>query len=284
MLSYRHAFHAGNHADVLKHFVLAELTGYLGQKDTPFYYMDTHAGAGLYSLDIGYATKLAEYVDGIGRLWELGEREDLPAPLAEYVKLVRAINPDGKLKAYPGSPWIAHQTLRDQDRLRLFELHPADAELLHGNFRQFPRRVMVKCADGFAGIKALLPPPPRRALVLIDPSYEDKADYRNVIAALEDSLTRFATGVYLVWYPQLSRPESRQLPHKLVRLGAKNWLHVSLTVREPDADGFGMHGSGLFIVNPPWMLRKTLQEVMPYLVSVLGQGAGAGFTLENIEH
>lgn len=280
MLSYRHAFHAGNHADVLKHFVLAELTAYLGQKDTPFYYVDTHAGAGLYSLDIGYATKLAEYVDGIGRLWE---RDDLPAPLAEYVKLVRAINPDGKLKAYPGSPWIAHQTLREQDRLRLFELHPADAELLHGNFRQFPRRVMLNCADGFAGIKALLPPPPRRALVLIDPSYEDKADYRNVIAALEDSLARFATGVYVVWCPQLSRPESRQLPHKLVRLGAKSWLQVSLTVREPDNDGYGMHGSGLFIVNPPWMLRNTLKEVMPYLVTVLGQGAGAGFTLESDE-
>jgi 23S rRNA (adenine2030-N6)-methyltransferase len=279
MLSYRHAFHAGNHADVLKHFVLAELARYLGQKDAPFYYMDTHAGAGLYSLDIGYATKLAEYVDGIGRLWD---RDDLPLPLADYVKLVREINPDGKLKAYPGSPWIAHQVLRDQDRLRLFELHPADAELLHANFRQFPRRVMVKCADGYAGIKALLPPPPRRALVLIDPSYEDKNDYRNVVASLQDSLTRFATGVYVVWYPQLSRLESRQLPQKLMRLGA-NWLHVSMTVHQPSSDGFGMHGSGLFVINPPWMLRKTCAEVMPFLVKVLGRDAGAGFVLESGE-
>jgi 23S rRNA (adenine2030-N6)-methyltransferase len=283
MLSYRHAFHAGNHADVLKHFVLSELARYLGQKDAPFYYMDTHAGAGLYSLDIGYATKLAEYVDGIGRLWErAGDSDDLPAPLADYVKLVREINPDGKLKAYPGSPWIAHQTLREQDRLRLFELHPADAELLHANFRQFPRRVMVKCADGYAGIKALLPPPPRRALVLIDPSYEDKNDYRNVVASLQDSLTRFATGVYVVWYPQLSRLESRQLPQKLMRLGA-NWLHVSLTVQQAASDGFGMHGSGLFVINPPWMLRKTLAEVMPYLVKVLGRDSGAGFVLESSE-
>jgi 23S rRNA (adenine2030-N6)-methyltransferase len=283
MLSYRHAFHAGNHADVLKHFVLSVLARYMGQKDAPFYYMDTHAGAGLYSLDIGYATKLAEYVDGIGRLWErTGDRDDLPQPLADYVKLVREINPDGKLKAYPGSPWIAHQVLRDQDRLRLFELHPADAELLHANFRQFPRRVMVKCADGYAGIKALLPPPPRRALVLIDPSYEDKNDYRNVVAALQDSLTRFATGVYVVWYPQLSRLESRQLPQKLMRLSA-NWLHVSLTVHQPSSDGFGMHGSGLFVINPPWMLRKTLTEVMPYLVKVLGRDSGAGFVLESSE-
>ena len=279
MLSYRHAFHAGNHADVLKHFVLSELARYLGQKDAPFYYMDTHAGAGLYSLDIGYATKLAEYVDGIGRLWD---RDDLPAPLADYVKLVHEINPDGKLKAYPGSPWIAHQVLRDQDRLRLFELHPADAELLHANFRQFPRRVMVKCADGYAGIKALLPPPPRRALVLIDPSYEDKNDYRNVVASLQDSLTRFATGVYVVWYPQLSRLESRQLPQKLMRL-SPNWLHVSLTVHQPSNDGFGMHGSGLVVINPPWMLRKTLGEVMPFLVKVLGRDSGAGFVLESSE-
>ena len=279
MLSYRHAFHAGNHADVLKHFVLSELARYLGQKDAPFYYMDTHAGAGLYSLDIGYATKLAEYVDGVGRLWD---RDDLPAPLADYVKLVHEINPDGKLKAYPGSPWIAHQVLRDQDRLRLFELHPADAELLHANFRQFPRRVMVKCADGYAGIKALLPPPPRRALVLIDPSYEDKNDYRNVVASLQDSLTRFATGVYVVWYPQLSRLESRQLPQKLMRL-SPNWLHVSLTVHQPSNDGFGMHGSGLVVINPPWMLRKTLGEVMPFLVKVLGRDSGAGFVLESSE-
>jgi 23S rRNA (adenine2030-N6)-methyltransferase len=279
MLSYRHAFHAGNHADVLKHFVLSELARYLGQKDAPFYYMDTHAGAGLYSLDIGYATKLAEYVDGIGRLWD---RDDLPESLADYVKLVREINPEGKLKAYPGSPWIAHQTLREQDRLRLFELHPADAELLHANFRQFPRRVMVKCADGYAGIKALLPPPPRRALVLIDPSYEDKNDYRNVVASLQDSLTRFATGVYVVWYPQLSRLESRQLPQKLMRLSA-NWLHVSMTVHQPSSDGFGMHGSGLVVINPPWMLRKTLAEVMPYLVKVLGRDSGAGFVLESSE-
>jgi 23S rRNA (adenine2030-N6)-methyltransferase len=279
MLSYRHAFHAGNHADVLKHFVLSELARYLGQKDAPFYYMDTHAGAGLYSLDIGYATKLAEYVDGIGRLWD---RDDLPESLADYVKLVREINPEGKLKAYPGSPWIAHQTLREQDRLRLFELHPADAELLQANFRQFPRRVMVKCADGYAGIKALLPPPPRRALVLIDPSYEDKNDYRNVVASLQDSLTRFATGVYVVWYPQLSRLESRQLPQKLMRLSA-NWLHVSMTVHQPSSDGFGMHGSGLVVINPPWMLRKTLAEVMPYLVKVLGRDSGAGFVLESSE-
>ena len=281
MLSYRHAFHAGNHADVLKHFLLVALTRYLGEKDAPFWYVDTHAGAGLYALDAGYATKLAEYVDGIGRLWG---RQDLPAALAEYVDLVRALNPDGLLKAYPGSPWIAHQTLRAQDRLKLFELHSSDSELLQNNFRELGRRASVQAGDGFAGIKALLPPPPRRALVLMDPSYEDKADYRNVVSALEDALSRFATGVYVVWYPQLSRLDARQLPDKLKRLPAKNWLHVSLTVNKPGEDGFGMHGSGLFVLNPPWTLHATLQAVMPYLVKVLGQDAGAGYVLEQGTH
>jgi len=281
MLSYRHAFHAGNHADVLKHFLLVALTRYLGEKDAPFWYVDTHAGAGLYALDAGYATKLAEYVDGIGRLWR---RQDLPAELAEYVDLVRALNPDGLLKAYPGSPWIAHQSLRAQDRLKLFELHSSDSELLQNNFRELGRRASVQAGDGFAGIKALLPPPPRRALVLMDPSYEDKADYRNVVSALEDALSRFATGVYVVWYPQLSRLDARQLPDKLKRLPAKNWLHVSLTVNKPGEDGFGMHGSGLFVLNPPWTLHATLQAVMPYLVKVLGQDAGAGYVLEQGTH
>ena len=277
MLSYRHAFHAGNHADVLKHFVLVELARYLGQKDAPFWFFDTHAGAGLYSLDAGYATKLAEYVDGIGRLWD---RDDVPAPLADYVKLVRELNPGGTLKTYPGSPWIAQQTLREQDRLRLFELHSNECEILQNNFRSLGRRAIVQGGDGFAGLKALLPPPPRRALVLIDPPYEDKADYKNVVIALQDALQRFATGVYAVWYPQLSRADSRQLPEKLKLLPAKHWLHVSMTVQAPSDDGFGMHGSGLVVLNPPWTLHATLQQVMPYLVKVLGQDAGAGFELE----
>ncbi|MBI3525043.1 MAG: 23S rRNA (adenine(2030)-N(6))-methyltransferase RlmJ [Betaproteobacteria bacterium] len=277
MLSYRHAFHAGNHADVLKHFLIVQLARYLGQKDAPFWYVDTHAGAGLYALDAGYATQLAEYADGIGRLWS---RDDLPAPLAEYVDLVRALNPDGSLRAYPGSPWIAHQTLRPQDRLRLFELHGSDVKLLQNNFREAGRRVSVQPGDGYAGLKAILPPPPRRALVLIDPSYEDKHDYRQVPLTLQDGLTRFATGTYAVWYPQLQRTESGKLPGKLKHLPISNWLHVSLTVGTPASDGFGMHGSGMFIANPPWTLRATLQQVMPYLVRVLGRDAGAGYILE----
>ncbi|MEN6587827.1 MAG: 23S rRNA (adenine(2030)-N(6))-methyltransferase RlmJ [Sulfuricella sp.] len=277
MLSYRHAFHAGNHADVLKHLVLVQLDRYLGQKDKPFWVIDTHAGAGLYALDTGYATQLKEFDSGIGRLWA---RKDLPAPLAEYVALVRAVNPDGALRFYPGSPWLALQTIRPQDRLRLFELHSSDSRILQENFADHARRVTITTADGFDALKALLPPPPRRALVLIDPSYEMREDYQAVITALKDGLTRFATGTYAVWYPQLARPEARQLPEKLKRLPVKSWLNVSLTVHAPSSDGFGMHGSGMFVINPPWTLHKTLAEILPYLVKVLGQDAGASFVLE----
>jgi 23S rRNA (adenine2030-N6)-methyltransferase len=279
MLSYRHAFHAGNHADVLKHFLLVQLSRYLGQKDKPFWIIDTHAGAGLYELDTGYATKLKEYESGIARLWT---RQDVPTALADYVDLVRACNPaSDTLRFYPGSPWLALQTLRPQDRLRLFELHSSDSKILQDNFNEHSRQVSITTANGFNALKALLPPPPRRALVLIDPPYETRDDYTHVISALNEGLTRFATGTYAIWYPQLARPEARQLPDKLKRLPISNWLHVTLTVHTPSADGFGMHGSGMFIINPPWTLHRTLEETMPYLVRVLGQDAGAGFTLDS---
>lgn len=281
MLSYRHAFHAGNHADVLKHFIEVQLLRYLAQKDKPFWYIDTHAGAGCYALDTGYATQNAEYESGIARLWD---RTDLPAPLLDYIELVKRINPDGTLKLYPGSPLIAQELLREQDRLRLFELHPTDHEILQENFATDSRRVLIQKADGFGALKALLPPPPRRALVLIDPPYEEKQDYQRVVTALQEGLKRFASGVYAVWYPQLQRAEARQLPQQLKQLEVKSWLHVALSVQAPSAEGFGMHGSGMFILNPPWTLHDELKTVMPYLVKVLGQDSGAEFELEYREN
>ena len=276
MLSYRHAFHAGNHADVLKHLVLIELTRYLGQKDKPFWVVDTHAGAGAYALDSAHASKLAEYREGVGRLWE---RKDHPPAVADYMALVRRLNPSGGLKVYPGSPFFALWTLREQDRLRLFELHSKDARLLAENFAHAGKQVVVSPTDGFAGLKALLPLPPRRGLVLIDPSYEEKQDYERVVKALKEGLSRFSGGTYALWYPQLTRLEAHELPQRLKRLPAK-WLHVALRVREPAKDGFGMHGSGMFVINPPWTLHDTLTGVMPYLVSTLGSDSGAGYVLE----
>jgi 23S rRNA (adenine2030-N6)-methyltransferase len=292
MLSYRHAFHAGNHADVLKHFLTIQLLRYLGQKDTPYMYIDTHSGAGVYALDGGYAAKNAEFETGISRLWD---RKDLPVPLAEYVNLVKALNPSGKMRYYPGSPYCADKILRDEDRLRLFELHPSDCKILQDNFRKVEahaaaqgqrnnargKRVLIQQGDGFLGLKALLPPPSRRGLVLIDPPYEDKSDYRRVKDTLADALTRFATGTYAIWYPVLQRLESRQFPDKLKQLPANNWLNVTLTVSAPAPDGFGLRSSGMFVLNPPWTLAPILNETMPYLVVALGQDATASFTLES---
>jgi 23S rRNA (adenine2030-N6)-methyltransferase len=294
MLSYRHAFHAGNHADVLKHVVTLELLRYLGQKDAPCMYIDTHAGAGVYALDSTYAAKNAEYETGIARLWD---RTDLPPPLARYVQLVKEMNPSGRMRYYPGSPYCADKTMREQDRLRLFELHPSEIRILEENFRKVEahaaaqgqrpsargKRVMVHRGDGFEGLKALLPPPSRRGLVLIDPPYEDKNDYRRVKDTVKDALSRFATGTYAIWYPVLQRMESRQLPEKLKQLPAQGWLHVTLTISTPAPDGFGLHSSGMFVINPPWTLETTLREIMPYLVAVLGTDSGARFTLESGE-
>ena len=278
MLSYRHAFHAGNHADVLKHLILLQIAEYLGEKPAPFWIIDTHAGAGRYALESAHASKLAEFKDGIGRLWEA---KGLPPAAKDYVDMVRQLNPDGQLKHYPGSPWLARPMLRDGDRLRLYEMHTTDAKLLHECFQGSGREVAITDGDGFAGLKAILPPPPRRALVLIDPSYETKGDYTAVIKALQEALKRFPTGTYALWYPMLSKLESRQLPDKLKRLGCSNWLHATLEVKAPAKDGFGMNGSGMFVINPPWTLEKKLHETLPKLTELLAQGAGAKYTLES---
>jgi len=289
MLSYRHAFHAGNHADVLKHFVQVQLHLYMNQKDVPYTYIDTHSGAGVYALDSFQATKTAEFDTGIGPLWSATE---VPEALQPYLDLVKGMNPSGKMRYYPGSPYVAEQMARDEDRLRLFELHPADVRILAENFRKVEahkaeqgerargRRVMIEHGDGFQSLKKLLPPPSRRALVLVDPPYEIKDDYKKVRDALDEALGRFPSGMYAVWYPVLQRMESRQFADKLKRLPAKEWLNVTLTISTPGPDGVGLHSSGMFILNPPYTLEATLRETMPYLVQALGKDAGARFTIE----
>lgn len=288
MLSYRHVFHAGNHADVLKHAVLLAVLDYFNQKDKPYWLIDTHAGAGGYRLDAGRATTHAEFNDGIGRLWKMGDAGDLPPLLARYVAAIRTDNADGTLRRYPGSPLLALRAIRPADKLRLFELHPADVKLLgqaiSGAAPDAQKRVQIKQEDGFAGMKALLPPPPRRGLVLIDPSYEDKRDYMAVVTAVKEGLQRFATGTFMVWYPLLQKNESITLAGKLKKL-APDWLNATLTVQAPTQDGIGMHGSGVFLVNPPWTLAAALKETLPWLADTLKVGANgdnrtAGFTLE----
>ncbi|HEX7384390.1 MAG TPA: 23S rRNA (adenine(2030)-N(6))-methyltransferase RlmJ [Burkholderiaceae bacterium] len=280
MLAYRHAFHAGNHADVLKHVVLVQVLRYLATKDKPFTLVDTHAGAGGYSLESRYASRHAEHAQGIGRLWG---RTDLPPALADYLALVRQFNGGDALTQYPGSPAFAQMLLRPADRLRLYELHPTDHRILAAYLGSRPNTQVLQ-ADGFAALKAELPPPSRRGVVLIDPSYELKRDYPRVVAALREALARFADGVVIVWYPQLATLESTQLPQRLQgaadALAKKGWLHARLTLQPGDERGFGLLGSGVFVVNPPFVLHDSLRGLLPFLVDALGLYAGANYLLE----
>ena len=278
MLAYRHAFHAGNHADVLKHVVLMLVLAHMNAKPKPYRYVDTHAGAGGYSLEGRYAQKKGEYEAGIGRLWT---RDDLPPALADYVSLVRRFNPDGVLSQYPGSPALAQMMLRPQDQLRAFELHPTEQKILRATLAG-DRQATAYDGDGFVGLKSQIPPPSRRAVVLIDPSYEGNGDYPKVVATLRDAVTRFAEGVYMVWHPQVTKVEAAELPRRLQALAPGGWLHARLTVQQPDAQGFGLAGSGVFIVNPPHALHGPLAKLLPYLVEVLGQYDGAHFSIDRV--
>lgn len=281
MLAYRHAFHAGNHADVLKHLVLVHVLRRMAAKDKPYTLIDTHAGAGGYALEGRYAQKKAEYRNGIGRLWD---RTGLPEPLADYVNVVRSFNPDGRLTQYPGSPAIASLLLRPTDPLHLFELHPSDYRALRSFLGRRPH-TKVAMGDGFAALKGELPPASRRGVVLIDPSYELKGDYPKTLSAVRETLSRFAQAVVLVWIPQVQLVEAAQLPRR-VRAAAdaaapRGWLHALLTVQQADAQGFGLAGSHMIVINPPHGLLEDVRACLPFLVDALGQYDGARFVLEH---
>lgn len=277
MLSYRHAFHAGNHADVLKHYVLSLVLDYFNQKAAPYSYIDTHAGAGAYALNDAFAQKNGEFETGIARLIQL---KNLSPTLSDFIKVIQSFNSGNSLQFYPGSPKIAAHFLRQQDKMRLFELHPKDHALLFENFDGTKnRQTAISLQNGFEGIKASLPPPSRRAVVLIDPPYEVKEDYASVVTSVKDSLKRFATGTYMIWYPLLQRPEPLQMLQSLEKLNPQNWLNIQLTVQSPSEKGFGMHGSGMFIINPPYVLPPLLTESMPELTNILRLDETANYSL-----
>lgn len=299
MFSYRHGFHAGNHADVLKHMVLVAVLKHLTAKPTAISVIDTHAGAGLYRLDSDFADTSGEARDGILKLLASPLAAQPPALVADYLALVASFNPSGKGRIYPGSPFVAQALLRREprDKLWLFELHPTDSKALAGHVAQLEagRQVSHKRDDGFEGLRALLPPPSRRALVLLDPSYELKTDYGRVATTLQDALKKFATGSYLVWYPVIPRPEAHELPRRLKTLAnqaGKPWLHATLNIgqaperarthtpgeKEPRP---GLTASGVFLVNPPHTLKPALQEALPPLLEVLGRGRGQAHAIES---
>lgn len=277
MLSYRHAYHAGNHADVLKHLVLVNILRYLRRKEKPICYVDSHAAAGGYSLSSDEALKGAEYQSGIAKLWE---RKDLPKCLLDYRQLVVEFNPDNELSRYPGSPWLAGQILAKQDKLWLHELHPAEAENLRNTFKG-DRRVKVVEGDGYHGVIALMPPVQRRGLVLIDPSYEVKTEYQQVIDTLVAAHRRFATGVYALWYPVVSRQRIDKLERALIATGIKRIQQFELNV-QPENRGYGMSGSGMIIVNPPWGLMDEMKQALPYLTKHLSEQGKGNYRIEQL--
>ncbi|MDR1248178.1 MAG: 23S rRNA (adenine(2030)-N(6))-methyltransferase RlmJ [Treponema sp.] len=269
MLSYRHAFHAGNAADVFKHAVLLHSLDYLKRKEAPFLVVDTHAGAGFYSLTGGYAAQNREWERGVGRILK---REAPPPLLARYAALAgEALAGDGR---YPGSPALIQKLLRSQDRGVCFELHPADFALLAETLKP-DRRFRALREDGLRGLKALLPPPSRRGCVFVDPPYEMRSDYAAVPKSLAEALSRFSTGLYIVWYPLLKpapgKPEASgaSLRETLLGLYSGNRFAVELFLPEKDSEK-RMFGSGLAIYNPPFTLREALEESLPALAELLG--------------
>ena len=272
MLSYRHSFHAGNHADILTHTVQCLIIESLKEKDKPFLYLDTHAGAGRYQLSSQHAERTGEYLEGIARIWQ---QDDLPAELEPYISVVNHFNRSGQLRYYPGSPLIARQLLREYDSLQLTGLHPSDFPLLRSEFQK-DNRARVERADGYTQLKSKLPPASRRGLILIDPPYEIKTDYQAVVTGINDGYKRFATGTYALWYPVVMRQQIKRMLRELEETGIRRILQIELAVL-PDSDRRGMTASGMIVINPPWKLEQQMANVLPWLHKTLVP-AGTGST------
>jgi 23S rRNA (adenine2030-N6)-methyltransferase len=277
MLSYRHSFHAGNFADVLKHIILIKILEYLGKKDKPFCCIDTHAGPGEYALDEGYALKNREFENGIGKLWQC---DDFPDSVANYVNFIKKFNNTDELIRYPGSPLIIKQCLRNKDRLFLYELHSTEIELLNAAVTR-DRRIKVFHADGLKNVLGLLPPNEHRGMILIDPSYEIKSDYNLVIETLIQMHKRFATGTYALWYPVVERSRNKHLEKAIKNSGIKNVQLFELGIKT-DTHEHGMTASGMIVVNPPWTLAADMQQILPWLADVLGIESAGLYRIETL--
>ncbi|WP_305406042.1 23S rRNA (adenine(2030)-N(6))-methyltransferase RlmJ [Photobacterium leiognathi] len=269
MLSYRHSFHAGNHADVVKHIVQSLILDALKQKDKPFVYHDTHSGVGRYDLQDERSEKTGEFKQGIARIWS---RDDMPAEITSYIEVIKALNEDEELRYYPGSPKVARAQIRDQDRMVLTELHPSDFPLLLQEFRG-DRQVKIYKEDAFARLKASLPPKERRGVVLIDPPYELKHEYQDVVKAIKQSHQRWATGTYAIWYPVVYRETIDKMIQGLKDLEIRKILQIELGV-EPDSEERGMTASGMIVINPPWKLESQMREILPWLQQAIAPNHG----------
>lgn len=263
MLSYRHSFHAGNYADVLKHLVLVELLIYMQKKEGAYQYIDCHGGAGMYRLAQKESQKLREYEQGIGRIIDL----DWPE-LDSYLSLIKSFNRNNKLEIYPGSPLLALAMMRRQDQAWLYELHPADYDLLCRTTAKY-KRVVTRKEDSLKMFPTLLPPACRRSLVLLDPSFEIKSDYSTVVKSLQIAHRRFSSGVYALWYPVVDRRQIDKLERNLLATGIRHIQRFELGVC-PDNAATGMTSSGIMVINPTWGLFDKMAQILPKLADIFG--------------
>ncbi|UAB70262.1 23S rRNA (adenine(2030)-N(6))-methyltransferase RlmJ [Vibrio sp. SCSIO 43132] len=269
MLSYRHSFHAGNHADVVKHIVQSLILNALNQKEKPYVYHDTHSGVGRYDLTHEWSEKTGEYKQGIARLWQA---DNLPEEIQSYLEAIQSLNQDNTLRYYPGSPRVARAHIRSQDRMVLTELHPSDHPLLEQEFHR-DRQVSIFKEDGFKRLKASLPPKERRGLVLIDPPYELSHEYRDVVNAIAQAHKRWATGIYAIWYPVVNRHDIDDMLTGLEKLGIRKILQIELGV-SADTKERGMTASGMIVINPPWKLESQMNEILPILKEAIAPVSG----------
>lgn len=277
-MNYRHSYHAGNFADVLKHVVLALSIAYFRQKATPFRVIDTHAGVGAYDLHTHEAQKTGEWEAGIGRLLASPLPEPVTALLEPYLAVIAKMNPDGALRHYPGSPLLARHLMRPTDILVANELHPEDHELLEELFARDPA-TKVMSIDGYSALRSLLPPKERRGIVLVDPPFEEPGELQRLVRGLKDAAQRFATGTVILWYPIKDERAVQAFHRDVAALGLQKVLAVELTIRgtrNPDL----LNGTGLVILNPPYPLRQQLELMLPVLSERLAQGPGAAARLD----
>lgn len=277
-MNYHHAFHAGSFADVFKHAVLCRILDYLRGKAAAFRVIDTHAGAALYDLTGEEARRGGEWQDGIGKLMAAPLPEKASALLKLYLDAIAALNSGGELKLYPGSPALVRAALRPQDRLIACELEPKAAAALAHHLRGDARLKALQI-DGWTALSAYVPPKERRGLVLVDPPFEEDNDFRRLAEGLALAHRKWATGIYMLWYPIKGRPEPDALAKRLRRLGISKILRAELIV-SPLRDPSRLNGSGLILVNPPWTLESELATLLPALARVLGRGGNGAFTLD----
>ncbi|MBA2711235.1 MAG: 23S rRNA (adenine(2030)-N(6))-methyltransferase RlmJ [Tatlockia sp.] len=276
MLSYQHGYHAGHFADVVKHLTLARLLNYMTLKDKPLFYLETHSGRGLYDLQSSQASKTKEHCQGIDILWQ--QKASLPSVFAPYIEIINEANKTEKLRFYPGSPYIAIDMLREQDRIYCCELHPREFEYLQ-KLPHPDKRVFYSHSDGIASLNALIPPPERRGLIFIDPSFEVKTEYKEIPKAIHAAYQRFSTGVYCLWYPLVDQFYHDQLLRTMAKIGAESALRVEFSMI--NSKQIGMTGCGLWIINPPFTLAEDLKIALQYLKGLFNP-ANSSYLIETI--